>query len=92
MRTVYRAESIVDAHLVKDALEQQEIPAFIAGEYLQGGVGDLPARDFITVAVPDSCAEPAETIVNGVRETLAEARSVAEERDRRFDDPLLSAS
>jgi len=31
MHIVYHAESLIDAHLVKNALEQAEIPAFIAG-------------------------------------------------------------
>ena len=32
MHIVYRAENLFDAHLVKDALEAEGIPAFIAGE------------------------------------------------------------
>ncbi|MDE3209610.1 MAG: DUF2007 domain-containing protein, partial [Pseudomonadota bacterium] len=45
MHIAYRAESLIDAHLVKDALERAEIPAFVTGEYLTGGVGQLPAMD-----------------------------------------------
>ncbi|HET7299250.1 MAG TPA: DUF2007 domain-containing protein, partial [Oleiagrimonas sp.] len=36
MHTVYHAETLIDAHLVKDYLEQAGVPAFIAGEYLTG--------------------------------------------------------
>ena len=75
MHTVYHAETLVDAHLVKDYLEQAGVPAFIAGEYLTGGVGQLPARDFITVGVPDSCVTTAEPLVREVMEMLAEART-----------------
>ena len=44
MHIAYRAETLIDAHLVKDALEREQIPAFIAGEYLTGAVGQLPAE------------------------------------------------
>ena len=81
MRIVYRAENLVDAHLVKDALAQAEIPAFISGEYLIGGIGQLPARDFIVVSVPDVCVEAAEPRVREMIAVLAEAREVADEGD-----------
>ncbi|HEX7325795.1 MAG TPA: DUF2007 domain-containing protein [Rhodanobacteraceae bacterium] len=70
MRIVYHAAGIVDAHLVKDALEHAEIPAFINGEYLIGGVGQLPARDFLSVSVPDTCFEAADPIVREISEML----------------------
>ena len=66
MRVVYHAEGIVDAHLVKDALEQAGLPAFINGENLIGGVGQLPARDFLSVSVPDVCVDDAGPIVREV--------------------------
>jgi len=77
MHTVYHANTLIDAHLVKDRLEQAGIPAFIAGEYLTGGVGQLPARDFISVAVPDSCADDAGPLVDELVAMLAEARGQA---------------
>lgn len=70
MRTVYHAEGIVDAHLVKDALENAGIPAFINGEYLIGGMGQLPARDFMTVSVPGIFADDAGPVVYGITEML----------------------
>jgi len=81
MRIAYHAESLVDAHLVKDALERAEIPAFIAGEFLTGAVGQLPARDFLAVMVPDAAAEAAEGIVRIVDAQLAEARAAAASDD-----------
>ncbi|KGI77003.1 DUF2007 domain-containing protein [Oleiagrimonas soli] len=91
MRTVYHAESTIDAHLVKDALEHEEIPAFVAGEHLIGGVGQLPARDFISVAVPDSCVERAAPIVKRVETQLSEARQSAAE-DPDWGDQSLPAA
>jgi len=81
MRIAYHAESLIDAHLVKDALERAEIPAFIAGEFLTGAVGQLPARDFLAVMVPDAAAEAAEGIVRIVDAQLAEARAAAASDD-----------
>lgn len=78
MRIVYRAESIIDAHLVKGALEQAGIPAYVAGEYLTGGIGQLPARDLIAVMVPDSLVAAADPHVRALERALAEARDVAD--------------
>ncbi len=81
MRTVYHAENIVDAHLVKDALEADGIPAFIAGEYLTGGIGQLPARDLIAVMVPDGSIEQAVPRVREVEALLVESRAVSTDAD-----------
>ncbi|GLQ88609.1 putative signal transducing protein [Dyella flagellata] len=84
MRIVYRAQNLIDAHLVKDALEGAEVPAFISGEYLTGGVGQLPALDYVAVLVPDSSVDTAEAIVREIDHALAEARLAIRELD---DDP-----
>jgi hypothetical protein len=82
MRIAYHARTLIDAHLVKDALEQAEIPAFIAGEFLTGAVGQLPAMDFIAVMVPEAASEAAQGIVRAIDAQLAEARaSVAADDD-----------
>lgn len=75
MHTVYRADNLFDAHLVKDALEHAQIPAFIAGEHLIGGVGQLPALDYLAVMVPDAGVAAAESVVREVVAQLAEARA-----------------
>jgi len=85
MRTVYHAEGIVDAHLVKDALEHAGIPAFVNGEYLIGGMGQLPARDFLTVSVPDVAVEAAVPVVREVGEML---RAPLAERTESSSPPL----
>jgi hypothetical protein len=87
MHTVYRAENLFDAHLVKDALEAEGIPAFMAGEYLTGGVGQLPAMDYVAVMVPESSLAEARHIVGEVEARLAEARQAVEDGDLP-DDPL----
>ena len=85
MRIVYRAQNLIDAHLVKDALEHAEVPAFISGEYLTGGVGQLPALDYVAVLVPESSIDVAEPIVREIDHALAEARSVIQEWDDDMD-------
>lgn len=54
MRVVYEAENVIDAHLVKSLLENVGIPAWVRGEFLTGGIGELPAQGLVAVAVPDS--------------------------------------
>lgn len=77
MHIAYRAETLIDAHLVKDALERAEIPAFVTGEYLTGGVGQLPAMDYVSVMVPESAREPAARVVAEVAQALAESRALS---------------
>lgn len=81
MRIIYRAQNLIDAHLVKDALESADVPAFISGEYLTGGVGQLPALDYVAVLVPESSIGIAEPIVREIDHALAEARQVLQEQD-----------
>ena len=54
MRNAYDAANIIDAHLVKQALEGVEIPAFIRGEALTGGIGELGVFGLVAVMVPES--------------------------------------
>ena len=92
MHTVYRAANLFDAHLVKDALEAEGIPAFISGEYLTGAVGQLPAMDFIAVMVPESSFDVASTIAHDVEVQLSEARLAIREQEDLPDDPLAAFS
>jgi hypothetical protein len=88
MRIIYRAQSLIDAHLVKDALESADVPAFISGEYLTGAVGQLPALDYVAVLVPESSVPMAEPIVREIDRALAEARQAMVEEDDGTDTLL----
>jgi hypothetical protein len=88
MHIIYRAENLFDAHLVKDALEADGIPAFISGEYLTGAVGQLPAMDYIAVMVPESSLAIASDIVHTVEAQLSEARVAIGENGDVPDGPL----
>ena len=63
MITIYSAANTADAHLIRQMLEAEGIPAFIQGEYLQGAVGELPANTEILVRVADENAGAARAIV-----------------------------
>lgn len=88
MRIIYRAQNLIDAHLVKDALEAAEVPAFISGEYLTGAVGQLPAMDYVAVLVPESSVAMAEPIVCEIDRALADARQALQEYDGDPGEPL----
>ncbi|MDE1894317.1 MAG: DUF2007 domain-containing protein [Xanthomonadaceae bacterium] len=90
MHIIYRAENLFDAHLVKDALEAADIPAFIAGEYLTGAVGQLPAMDYIAVMVPASSRPVAQGVVAEVEAQLAEARQAIDGVGDLPDGPLAA--
>jgi hypothetical protein len=53
MKTLYEAASLVEAHLLKDLLSQEGVPAVIHGEFLQGGMGELPAAGLVRLVVDD---------------------------------------
>ncbi|HZX79148.1 DUF2007 domain-containing protein [Lysobacter sp.] len=63
MKVVYEAANLIDAHLVRHALEAQEIPVFLKGEALLGGMGELPLFGTILVCVPDVVWPEASAIV-----------------------------
>lgn len=75
MKIVYCAENIVDANLVKAALEGEGILAFIAGESLIGAVGELPARDLLSVMVADIDVERAAPVARAIDAELGERRA-----------------
>jgi hypothetical protein len=81
MQTVYEAENLLDAHLVKGALEQQGIPAYVAGEYLTGAMGELPVMGLVAVMVPQHCLPAARDIVAAVDRDLREVRAAGFEDD-----------
>lgn len=51
MVKIFNAQNSIEANIVKGMLEANDIPAYVAGEYLQGGIGELAAIDFAFVSV-----------------------------------------
>jgi hypothetical protein len=74
VKIVYRAENIIDANLVKAALADAGIDAFVSGEYLTGAIGQLPAWDLVTVMVADSDVERAAPIADAIDADLRQER------------------
>lgn len=74
MEIVYHAENIIDANLVKGVLEREGITAWVQGSYLQGGIGELPPTDLISVAVSPSDAEPARSVLEKFEEHRAKGK------------------
>ena len=64
MMVVYHASNSIEAYLIKNLLEQQEIAVYVFGDYLQGGVGEIPAIGLVTVNVSDSDYTRAKEIVD----------------------------
>lgn len=84
MRIVYRAENIIDAHLVRNVLEGAGIPAHVSGEYLTGAMGELPVMGLVSVLVAERDWPAASRLAAEVDAELCERRSATD-----FDsDPL----
>jgi hypothetical protein len=79
MRTVYDAANVIDAHLVRQALEAEGIPAFVRGEALTGGIGELGVFGLLGVMVPEAAWPQARDVVIALR--LGETQPLAEDDD-----------
>lgn len=62
-KTAYDAISNIEAHLVMHQLQQAGINARIEGEYLQGGVGVLPAAGNVRVIVDERDLQEARAVI-----------------------------
>ena len=66
MQVVYEADHVIDAYLVLHALEGAGIPAFIRGEALLGGLGELGVFGLVAVCVPSACWPEARAVVEAL--------------------------
>lgn len=69
MMKIYTAQNAVDAHIVKGLLQQHGISAMVNGEYLQGGIGELPMIGLITVSVIADDYENAKKVLDDYENT-----------------------
>src|SRR5690348_14011113 len=81
MKVVYEAANLIDAHLVRHALEAAEIPVFLRGEQLLGGMGELPLFGVIAVCVPEVVWPQAREIVQSLSLGEEAAAAVDESDD-----------
>lgn len=63
MIRVYSARDITEAHIVRGMLESRGIEAIVEGEYLAGGIGELPVVDLISVSVDEADVEAALAVI-----------------------------
>ncbi len=64
MKIIYKAGDITEAHIVAGLLNANNIETHVGGFYLQGGVGDLAAMDFVNVQVDDEDIQKAVEIIS----------------------------
>jgi hypothetical protein len=69
MKTVFEASNAVEAHMVLHLLQQQGLQGRVDGEYLQGGIGELPAVGLVRVVVDDADYEAARAVVTAFETT-----------------------
>ena len=64
MRIVYDAANSLEAYVIKGVLEQHEIPAYIQGEHLQSGVGEIHSvTSLVKINVDNANYEAARKII-----------------------------
>ena len=85
MKVVYEAANLIDAHLVRHALEADEIPVFLKGEALLGGMGELPLFGMVQVCVPEAAWPQARDIVEQL--SLGEPLQAAQDDEPGSDEP-----
>ena len=63
MQIIYRAQDIVEAHIVAGLLQSRGLEVYVGGHYLQGGIGELAALDSATISVDDVDEEAARAVI-----------------------------
>lgn len=63
MKNLYEAANSAEAHMLQHLLQQQGIEAIVQGDYLQGGLGDLPMSGFIRLMVADEQYDEARQVI-----------------------------
>ena len=63
MKTIYHADNTLDAYIVLNMLAQENIEARVEGEYLQGGIGELPPDGIVRVVVDEENVSSARAII-----------------------------
>lgn len=99
MIVIYQAQNSIDAHLLRGLLAQRGVQAGIAGEFLQGAAGELPAGGVISVMVAGEDSELARTVVREFEDNMRidadweeagwqiDAQAVTEDRRERGEAP-----
>lgn len=87
MKTVYEASNTLEAHMIRNLIEQFGISAWVDGEYLQGGVGEIQAMGIVRVQVNDVDYQQASQVISDWEaEQPAATRSSEQRKKHRYSD------
>jgi len=64
MKVVYNANDAIEAQLIKNMLKQIDVDAFIHGDMLQGGIGELQVFGLVQVLVHDDDYYQAKQVID----------------------------
>jgi len=76
MKCIYEASSGLEAHMILNLLQQEEINCRIDGEFLQGGAGELQAMNMVRVLVEETDFKKAQVIINAWETIQVERETV----------------
>lgn len=83
MECVYEAENALQAHMIVGLLAQANVHAWVQGDLLQGGVGEIQAMGFVRVLTADNDMPAALACIEDWKQHLAEVNE-----DELLDDML----
>ena len=89
MRIVYQSTNLAEVYLLRDLLVEADIPAQVQGEFLRGGIGELPADTPVSLTVPDTQVEAAREIVLDWERTRPEDDAEGDAEDSAAADVVL---
>ena len=69
MQIIYKSNDISEAHILKGLLNSHAIETYIGGYYLQGGIGDLSAMDYINIQVHKKDIAEAQAVISKYENT-----------------------
>jgi hypothetical protein len=81
MKIIFKANDILEAHIVAGMLQSYGIATHVGGHYLQGAVGDLAPMGIANIFVQDEQFEEAEKLVAEYQNDSVNSNE--------SDDPLL---
>jgi hypothetical protein len=86
MQIVYRAENMIDAHLISGLLAQEGISAFVTGGYLTGAIGELPVSGLVAVMVAETDWDAARAAIEAFEASTPMEASMMGDDIADFDD------
>jgi len=63
LKIIYNASDLSEAHIIAGLLNANGIETHVGGHYLQGGIGELAAADFVSIHVADDDVATAAAII-----------------------------